>query len=134
MQYKRKDRVGDQIKKEVSRIIQSELKDPGIGFVTVTDVELSNDLRNAKIFFSVLGDEQKKTDSSQALQRAVSFVQYEIGRKMRLKFTPKIKFIYDHSLEKGAKIERALKELHLRENSSSKESEGSTQKGTNDES
>ncbi len=134
MQYKRKDRVRDQIKKEVSRVVQSELKDPGIGFVTITDVELSDDLRNAKIFFSVLGDEQKKKDSSQALQRAVSFVQHEIGRKMRLKYTPKVKFIYDHSLEKGAKIERALRELHLKENSSTEESEGSRERGKNDES
>lgn len=117
MQYKRKDRVGDQIRKEVSQIIQRELKDPGIGFVTITDVELSDDLRNAKIFFSVLGDEQKRLDSSQALERAVSFVQHEIGRKMRLKHTPKIRFIYDHSLEKGARIEKALKELRLSENS-----------------
>jgi len=115
MQYKRKDRVGDQLRKEVSQIIQKELKDPGIGFVTITDVELSDDLKNAKIFFSVLGDEQKKQDSSQALDRAVSFIQREIGRKMRLKYTPRIKFIYDHSLERGARIERALKELRLSE-------------------
>lgn len=128
MGYKRKDRVGDQIKKEVSQIIQRELKDPGIGFVTITDVELSDDLRNAKIFFSVLGDEQKKLDSSQALERAVSFVQHEIGRKMKLRYTPKIRFIYDHSLEKGAKIEKTLKELRLAENSFSE------RKGTNDDS
>lgn len=116
MRYKRKDRVGDQIRKEVSQIIQGELKDPGIGFVTITDVELSDDLRNAKIFFSVLGDEQKKLDSSQALERAVSFIQHEIGRKMKLKYIPKIRFVYDHSLEEGARIEKALKELRLAEN------------------
>ncbi len=115
MRYKRKDRVGDQIRKEVSQIIQGELKDPGIGFVTITDVELSDDLRNAKIFFSVLGDEQKKLDSSQALERAVSFVQHEIGRKMKLKYIPKIRFVYDHSLEEGARIEKALQKLRLSE-------------------
>lgn len=123
MQYKRKDRVGDQIRKEVSQIIQRELKDPGIGFVTITDVELSDDLRNAKIFFSVLGDEKKKLDSTQALERAVSFVQHEIGRKMRLKYIPKIRFIYDHSLEKGARIEKTLKELRLSEDSPSERKE-----------
>ncbi|MGB2696843.1 MAG: 30S ribosome-binding factor RbfA [Candidatus Zixiibacteriota bacterium] len=123
MQFKRKDRVGDQIKKEVSQIIQRELKDPGIGFVTITDVQLSSDLKNAKIFYSVLGDEQKKLDSGQALNRAVFFIQYEIGRKMRLKHTPKIKFVYDSSLEKGARIEKALEEIHHSENPPSKRKE-----------
>ena len=121
MQFKRKDRVGDQIKKEVSQIIQRELKDPGIGFVTITDVELSPDLKNAKIFYSVLGDEQKRQSSDQALQRAVFFIQHEIGRKMRLKYTPKIKFVYDRSLEKGARIEKALEKIRSSENSLSKE-------------
>ena len=121
MQFKRKDRVGDQIKKEVSQIIQRELKDPGIGFVTITGVELSPDLKNARIFYSVLGDEQKRQSSDQALQRAVFFIQHEIGRKMRLKYTPKIKFVYDHSLEKGARIEKALEKIRSSENSLSKE-------------
>jgi ribosome-binding factor A len=125
MQFKRKDRVGDQIKKEVSQIIQRELKDPGIGFVTITDVELSPDLKNARIFYSVLGDEQNKLKSSQALQRAVFFIQHEIGRKMRLKHTPRIKFVYDRSLEKSARIEKALEEIRLSENpQSEKKAEG----------
>jgi ribosome-binding factor A len=128
MQYKRKDRVKDQIKKEVSQIIQYELKDPGIGFITITDVELSDDLKNAKVFFSVLGDEKKKLESSDALKRAVFFIQHEIGRKMKLKYTPKIKFLYDDSLEKGARIENALREIHLSESSLSK------RKGKKDES
>jgi len=61
MQHKRKERVGDQIRKEVSYIIQSELKDPGIGFVTITDVELSEDLKSARIFYSVFGDEKNRS-------------------------------------------------------------------------
>lgn len=113
MQYKRKDRVGDQIRKEVSQIVQKELKDPGIGFVTITDVELSDDLKNAKIFYSVLGDEKSKSDSSQALDRAVFFVQREIGKRMRLKYTPKMRFIFDNSLEKGARIEKRLEQIRL---------------------
>ncbi len=113
MQYKRKDRVGDQIRKEVSQIVQKELKDPGIGFVTITDVELSDDLKNAKIFYSVLGDEKSKSDSSQALDRAVFFIQREIGKRMRLKYTPKMRFIFDNSLEKGARIEKRLEQIRL---------------------
>ena len=117
MQFKRKDRVGDQIKKEVSQIIQRELKDPGIGFVTITGVELSPDLKNARIFYSVLGDEQKRQKSDQALQRAVFFIQHEIGKKMRLKYTPKIQFVYDLTLEKGATIEKVLEKIRSSENS-----------------
>jgi len=115
MQYKRKDRVGDQIKKEVSHIIQSELKDPGIGFVTITDVELSADLKSARIFYSVFGDENKKLESSKALQRAVFYVQHEIGKRMRLKHTPRIRFVFDDSLEKGARIEKALEQIRSSE-------------------
>ena len=73
MQFKRKDRVGDQIKKEVSQIIQRELKDPGIGFVTITDVELSPDLKNAKIFYSVLGDEQKTFQRASVRPRVAAY-------------------------------------------------------------
>ena len=115
MQYKRKDRVGDQIKKEVSRIIQSELKDPGIGFVTITGVELSADLKSARIFYSVFGDEKNKLESSKALQRAVFYVQHEIGKRMRLKHTPRIRFVFDDSLEKGARIEKALEQIRSSE-------------------
>jgi ribosome-binding factor A len=115
MQYKRKDRVGDQIRKEVCQIVQEELKDPGIGFVTITDVELSHDLKNAKIFYSVFGDEKSKLESSQALDRAVFYVQHEIGKRMRLKYTPKIRFIFDNSMEKGARIEKKLEQIRLSE-------------------
>lgn len=112
MQYKRADRVGDLIKEEISRIIQHELKDPGIGFVTITAVKLSDDLRHAKIFYSVLGDEKAKKESSSALQRACGFVQHEIGRKLRLKYTPEIYFCFDPSVEYGAHIETLLEKIH----------------------
>jgi ribosome-binding factor A len=121
MQHKRKERVGDQIRKEVSYIIQSELKDPGIGFVTITDVELSEDLKSAKIFYSVFGDEKNKLDSSRALQRAIFFVQREIGKRMRLKYTPKIRFIFDDSVERGARIEKTLEELRSSETKEEKD-------------
>jgi ribosome-binding factor A len=112
MQYKRADRVGDLIKEEVSRIIQHELKDPGIGFVTITAVKLSDDLRHAKIFYSVLGDEEAKKESSSALKRACGFVQHEIGRKLKLRYTPEIYFCFDPSVEYGAHIEKLIKEIH----------------------
>jgi ribosome-binding factor A len=118
MQYKRAERVGDLIKKEVSQIIQYELKDPGIGFVTITGVELSSDLKHARIFYSVLGDENAKKQSSSALSRACGFIQHEIGRRLRLRYTPEICFFFDSSVEYGAHIETLIKKIH--------ESSGST--------
>ncbi|MCK4384922.1 MAG: 30S ribosome-binding factor RbfA [candidate division Zixibacteria bacterium] len=112
MQYKRAERVGDLIKEEVSRIIQYELKDPGVGFVTITGVKLSDDLKYAKIFYSVLGNEEAKKESSSALRRACGFIQHEIGRKLRLKYTPEIYFHFDPSVEYGAHIEKLIKKIH----------------------
>jgi ribosome-binding factor A len=111
-QHKRAERVGDLIKKEISQIIQYELKDPGIGFVTITAVELSGDLKHAKIFYSVLGDENAKKESSSALKRACGFIQHEIGRRLRLKYTPEIYFLFDPSVEYGAYIETLIKKIH----------------------
>lgn len=111
-QHIRAERVGDLIKKEVSQIIQHELKDPGIGFVTITAVELSGDLKHAKIFYSVLGDENAKKESSSALKRACGFIQHEIGRRLRLRYTPEIYFLFDSSVEYGAHIETLIKKIH----------------------
>ena len=115
MQYKRAQRVGDLIKEEISRIIQYELKDPGIGFVTLTQAKLSDDLRHARIFYSVLGDEQAKKESSSALRRACGFIQHEIGRRLRLKYTPEIHFLFDPSVEYGAHIEMLIEKMHQSE-------------------
>lgn len=117
-QYKRAERVGDLIKEEVSRIIQHGLKDPGIGFVTITGVEVSDDLKHAKIFYSVLGDDKTKGRSSSALQRARGFIQHEIGVKLRLKYTPEICFHFDPSAEYGAHIEELIKKIHESQRSS----------------
>lgn len=117
MQYKRSERVGDLIKEEISRIIQYELKDPGIGFLTITGVELSDDLKHAKIFYSVLGDEEAKKESSLALKRACGFIQHEIGRRLRLKYTPEIFFQFDPSAEYGARIETLIKKIHTSQRS-----------------
>ena len=117
MQYKRAQRVGDLIKEEISRIIQYELKDPGIGFVTLTQAKLSDDLRHARIFYSVLGDEEAKKESSLALGRACGFIQREIGRRLRLKYTPEICFLFDPSVEYGAHIETLIEKIHQSEES-----------------
>lgn len=106
----RVQRVREEIKKEVSDIIR-EMKDPRIGFVSVVDVEVSNDLRHAKIFVSVYGDEAAKKESLAGLEAATGYIRTEIGRRIRLRHTPEIVFRLDSSIERGARINQLLNEI-----------------------
>lgn len=99
------------MKKELGDIIGRKIKDPRIGFVTVTDVEVSGDLQQAKVYISVLGDEKAKEETLKALTKATGFIRSEIGRRIRLRKTPEIYFEFDESLEYGSRIESILKEL-----------------------
>jgi ribosome-binding factor A len=87
------------------------LKDPGIGFVTVTSVDTSPDLRNAIVFYSVLGSDDEKAATAAALMRAAPRIQSEVGRQVRIKFTPRLAFEVDPSIEQGMKIDRLLRGL-----------------------
>lgn len=107
----RASRVAEEIRKEVSSLIRSELKDPRIGFVTITSVEVSNDLSHARIFFSTLGSEEEKAKTLQALNKAQGFIKNELGRKLRLRVTPDLSFRFDESIEHGAKIMQLLHQV-----------------------
>ena len=111
MQGKRLDRVNQLIKEEVSTLLQRELKDPRLGFVTVTEVETSKDLRVAKVFVSVLGDEQQWAASLAALASARGFVRNWLRHHLDLRTTPEIDFRPDHSMEHAAKIQSLLKQV-----------------------
>jgi ribosome-binding factor A len=111
MKGKRADKVGDQIRVEISDILLKDLKDPRIGFVTITKVTLSDDLRQAKVYYSVFGGEQAKEDSLQGLESATGYIKRELGRRMRLKYMPEITFLFDDSLEYGAHIEELLQRV-----------------------
>lgn len=115
MTYQRAQRVAEQIKHETAEIIRNELKDPRLGFVTVTTVEVSNDLRHVKIFISVLGDEQSKQQSMTALNNAAGFVRKELGQRVKLRYTPEVLFRLDASIEHGVKIQKLLNEMHGKE-------------------
>lgn len=91
--------------KELSDIIGRKIKDPRIGFVTVTDVQLTGDLRQAKVFISVLGDEKQKKDTLKALAKAKGFIRSEIGQRIRLRKTPDLLFEFDESIDYGNRIE-----------------------------
>lgn len=105
-------RVAEQLKKELSVILQNELKDPRIGFTTVTGVDLTNDMSQASVFLSVLGSDQQKESTLQALLRASGFIRSELGRRVRLRHTPELQFKFDHSMDYGEHIEKLLKQLN----------------------
>lgn len=86
----RANRVGEQMKKELGDIISRKIKDPRIGFVTVTDVQVSGDLQIAKVYISVLGDEEQKENTLKGLAKAKGFIRSEIGQRIRLRKTPEI--------------------------------------------
>ncbi len=107
--YKRSERVSDQMKREIADILMRKIKDPRIGFVTVTDVVLADDLRNAKVFVSVLGGDRAAT--LKGLESAGAFIRTELGHRLRLKFIPELLFRYDDSAERGAHIMELLSEV-----------------------
>lgn len=113
--YKRAARVGDQMKEEIADILLRKIKDPRIGFVTVTDVEITDDLRNAKIFVSIYGSEKNKAESLKGLISATNFIRSELGRRMRMKHTPELLFRFDATVEQGAHIMELLREIEEEE-------------------
>jgi len=112
MENMRTNRVAEQMKKEVGEILNQKIKDPRVGFVTVTDVELTNDLQHATVFVSVLGDEDEKQESLIGLSKASGFVRSEVGKRIRLRKTPEIVFQFDEAHEHGNRIESILRKLN----------------------
>ncbi|WP_210469396.1 30S ribosome-binding factor RbfA [Sporosarcina sp. 6E9] len=109
---KRVNRVAEQMKKELGEIILQKVKDPRIGFVTVTDVEVTGDLQNATIFISVLGNESEKEATLKGLDKAKGFIRTEIGKRIRLRVTPEIEFAFDESIAYGNRIETLLTQVN----------------------
>ncbi|WP_226034904.1 30S ribosome-binding factor RbfA [Aquibacillus saliphilus] len=108
----RANRVGEQMKKELGDILGRKIKDPRVGFVTVTDVEVTGDLQQAKVFISVLGENKQKQDTLIGLAKAKGFIRSEIGKRIRLRKTPELFFEFDEAIEKGNRIEHILKDLN----------------------
>lgn len=107
----RTDRVSEEMKKEVSAIIQNELKDPRLPkMISVTTAEVTRDLRYAKIFISVLGDENDKKNAIQGLKSAAGFIRREIGQRLKLRYTPEILFELDNSIERGVYLNKLINE------------------------
>ena len=104
--------MGETIHKEISQLLVKGLKDPRIGFVTITAVDVSPDLRQAKVFFTVIGDEAERDRSAAGLKSSVSYIRQQLGRHLRMKFVPEIQFEYDGSVDYGNRIENLLREIN----------------------
>ena len=107
----RASRLAESLKEEISQLIRMELKDPRIGFVTLTSVDVAEDLAHAKVYISVLGTEDESKASIDALNRAAGFVRTELGKRIRLRHVPTIVFKNDPSIQHGAHIAKLLRDV-----------------------
>ena len=108
--YKRSQRVGDLLREEIADIIMKKVKDPRLGFVTVTGVDITDDLKIAKVFVSILKEEERETTLT-ILNAARSFMRSEVAKRVRMKSIPSLEFRIDESIQYGNKIDRLLKEI-----------------------
>lgn len=109
---RRTERLGEELREEIARMIAAKLKDPRIGFVTVTRVELPSDLRQARVFVGVLGSPAEREKTLTGLRQAAGFMRRELGQKLRLRHTPELTFVYDEGIEAHDRIARLLAEVH----------------------
>ena len=112
MQNKRIKQISEMLKGTISDIIHSRVKDPRIGFVTITELNLSKDLRKAKVFISVMGPDEKKQETRIGLQNAHAFIQKEMASKLRLRYIPVLEFILDNRYEDYERIDRIIQEVN----------------------
>lgn len=112
---RRPQQVADLLREELAALIQRDLRDPGIGFVTLTGVDLTDDLRNARVYVSVLGDEEREREALDALRRATSFLRRAVASRLGLRLVPHLAFFADPSVRQGARIEDLLSDLHRSE-------------------
>ena len=112
----RPDRVADQIRQELSELLtRGEVHDPGIGFITLTRVQVSPDLQMARVFYSTLGDAKARQETARALDRATPFFRRQIGGRLRLRRVPELEFRFDESVAHQDRIEQILRDLHEEE-------------------
>jgi ribosome-binding factor A len=105
--FNRSERVAGQLRRDLAKLIQQEIKDPGVGFVSLSDVEVTRDLSHAKIFITVFEPEKAK-ESLKALKRASAFLRKRLGQELRLRHVPELHFIHDDSVEQGSHIDELI--------------------------
>jgi ribosome-binding factor A len=110
MSGRRKERLSEQIREEVTLIIDGELEDPRVGLATITEARVTDDLGHVKIFVSVMGTDEEVKASIDALNHAAGFIRHQLGHALRIKHTPELHFVHDDSLRTAERIERILHE------------------------
>ncbi|MCL1917361.1 MAG: 30S ribosome-binding factor RbfA [Peptococcaceae bacterium] len=109
--HRRGHRLAGLLKEEISRILREDLKDPRLGFVTVTDVEVSDDLKSTKVFVSVMGNEEAIQENMELLESAAPFIRSQVAHIIQLRHVPDIVFKYDPSIQHGARISKLLTDM-----------------------
>ena len=113
--YPRSRRVGDQMQRDLAALIRDEIKDPRLGMVTVSAVDVTRDLAYARVYVTVLGDEQARSESLAVLNRAAGFLRRLLGQRMVLRTVPQLKFVYDESIERGERLSRLIESVAPRD-------------------
>ena len=111
MATRRLEQIGDLLRAELSELLRREMQDPRLGFVTITNVAVSADLRNARVSVSCYGDEAAQKESLRALRGAAGFLRSEVGKRVRLRTIPQLNFQLDHSMAHAEEIQRTLRGL-----------------------
>jgi len=109
--FKRSEKVAETVHELVTGLLIKGIKDPRIGFMTVTGVKMTDDLRQATVYFSVVGDDVAKKETEAGLNSARGFIRREMGKQLRMRYVPEVIFKYDHSLERGNRIDELLREI-----------------------
>jgi ribosome-binding factor A len=107
-EFSRTQRVGGQIQRELARIIQQELRDPRLGLVTISAVEVSKDMAHAKVFITLMNPDQDVSETLKVLKKASGFLRRELGKSIQLRVLPELHFVYDSSLDEGTRISALL--------------------------
>ena len=107
-EFPRTRRVGEQMQRELAAILHEELKDPRLGMISVSGVEVSRDLAHARVFISVLGGEEDVSETIKVLNKAAGFLRHQLGQRMRLRAVPQLRFLYDESLAEGARMDALI--------------------------
>ena len=105
--FKRSERVAGQLRRDLAKLIQQEIKDPEVGFVSLSDVEVTRDLSHAKVFITVF-DPEKAKESLKALRGASTFLRLRLAKELRLRHVPELHFVHDDSVEKGSRIDELI--------------------------
>jgi ribosome-binding factor A len=111
-QMKRAGRVAQLIKHELAQALTRHIQDPRVGFVTVTEVRLSDDLKHARVYYSVMGKDVEKQETQAGLEKARGYLQRDLANNLKLRFTPRLSFALDESLDEGMKIDSIIGKIH----------------------